>query len=144
MVAQAAARRPVGNFLSRILVAAAGLPLVLGLFWLGGWWLFALITAAGFLALHEFYWMTRPLRPLVIAGYAGLLLILFGLEFGGSPGGALGRPSGRGCVTETASRERRVRGNAVLCRARPRGAASGLIGRARIPRRRIGDVLPAE
>jgi phosphatidate cytidylyltransferase len=83
MVAQAAARRPVGNFLSRILVSAAGLPLVLGLVWLGGWWLFALIAAAGFLALHEFYWMTRPLRPLVIAGYAGLLLILFGLELGG-------------------------------------------------------------
>jgi phosphatidate cytidylyltransferase len=83
MVAQAAARRPVTSFLSRILVAAVGLPLVLGLVWLGGWWLFALVAAAGFLALHEFYFMTRPLRPLVIAGYAGLLLILFGLELGG-------------------------------------------------------------
>jgi phosphatidate cytidylyltransferase len=83
MVAQAAARRPVTNFLSRILVAAVGLPLVLGLVWLGGWWLFVLVAVAGFVALHEFYVMTRPLRPLVIAGYAGLLMILFGLELGG-------------------------------------------------------------
>ena len=83
MVAQAAARRPVTNFLSRILVAVVGLPLVLGLVWLGGWWLFVLVAAAGFIALHEFYFMTRPLRPLVIAGYAGLLLILFGMELGG-------------------------------------------------------------
>src|SRR5207248_705307 len=74
MVAQAAARRPVGNFVSRVLVAAAGLPLVLGLVWLGGWWLFVLVLTAGLVALHEFYWMTRPLRPVVIAGYAGLAL----------------------------------------------------------------------
>jgi phosphatidate cytidylyltransferase len=90
MVAQAAARRPVGNLVSRVLVAAAGLPLVFGLVWLGGWWLFALIAIGGLAALHEFYSMTRPLRPLVIAGYAGLLLILFGLKLGGLEWGAGG------------------------------------------------------
>ncbi len=78
------------NFLSRILVAAAGLPLVLGLVWLGGWWLFALAAVAGLVALHEFYSMTRPLRPLVIAGYTGLLGILLGIRLGGIVWGAGG------------------------------------------------------
>ncbi len=90
MVAQAAARRPVGNFLSRVLVAVAGLPLVLWLVWLGGWWLFVLVLTAGLIALHEFYWMTRPLRPVVIAGYAGLALILLGIQLGGLQWGAGG------------------------------------------------------
>ena len=51
---------------------AVGLPLVLGMVWLGGWWLFVLAAWSGSLALHEFYAMTRSLRPLVIAGYLGL------------------------------------------------------------------------
>ena len=50
-----------------------GLPLVLGLVWLGHWWLFALVLVAGVVALHEFYAMTRPLRPIGIAGHAGLV-----------------------------------------------------------------------
>ena len=37
----------------------SGCPLVLGLLWLGGWWLFVLAVVAGVLALHEFYAMTR-------------------------------------------------------------------------------------
>ena len=49
--------------LGRAAVAAVGLPLVLGFVWLGGWWLFVLALVAGALALHEFYAMTRPLRP---------------------------------------------------------------------------------
>jgi phosphatidate cytidylyltransferase len=70
-------------FASRILVAAIGLPLVLGLVWLGGWWLFVLLAVGGLVALHEFYAMTRALRPVAIAGFAGLLAILFGLQLGG-------------------------------------------------------------
>jgi phosphatidate cytidylyltransferase len=73
----------VGAFWSRIFVAAVGLPLVLGLVYLGGWWLFALVAAGGLVALHELYAMTRALRPVTIAGFAGLLLILFGLKLGG-------------------------------------------------------------
>jgi phosphatidate cytidylyltransferase len=73
----------LSGFASRILVAAAGLPLVLGLVWLGGWWLFVLVAAGGLLGLHEFYAMTRALRPVAIAGFAGLLAILFGLKLGG-------------------------------------------------------------
>jgi phosphatidate cytidylyltransferase len=73
----------VPAFWSRILVSAIGLPPVLGLVYLGGWWLFGLIAVAGLLALHEFYAMTRALRPVAIAGFAGLFLILCGLKLGG-------------------------------------------------------------
>ena len=71
------------SLVSRLLVAAAGLPIVLGAIWLGGWWLFALLAAGGLVALHEFYVITRPLRPLVPAGYAGLVLTLAGAQTGG-------------------------------------------------------------
>jgi phosphatidate cytidylyltransferase len=57
---------------------------VLGLVWLGGWWLWALGAVAGLIALHEFYGMARTLRPLVPAGYAGLLLLLLGAQIGGT------------------------------------------------------------
>jgi phosphatidate cytidylyltransferase len=71
-------------FISRTLVAAIGLPVVLGLVWLGGWWLWLLAAAAGLVALHEFYVMARPLRPLVLAGYTGMLLTLLGAQLGGT------------------------------------------------------------
>jgi phosphatidate cytidylyltransferase len=70
-------------FWSRILVAVIGLPAVLGLVWLGGWWLWALAVAGGLIALHEFYAMARPLRPLVPAGYTGFVLTLLGAQLGG-------------------------------------------------------------
>jgi phosphatidate cytidylyltransferase len=70
--------------LSRILVAVAGLPVVLGFVWLGGWWLFTLVAFAAALALHELYSVTHSLRPLVLAGYVGALLALAGAEAGGS------------------------------------------------------------
>jgi phosphatidate cytidylyltransferase len=73
----------VSPFLSRILVAAALLPLVLGLVWLGGWWLFGLAAVGGLLALHELYGIARALRPIVLAGYVGLVLMLLGAELGG-------------------------------------------------------------
>ena len=70
-------------FVSRIMVAAVGLPLALGVVWLGGWWLCLLAIAAGLIALHELYVMARPLRPLALAGYAGLALTLLGVQLGG-------------------------------------------------------------
>ena len=82
--------RGVSNLASRLLVVAIGLPLVLGLVWVGGWWLFVLASAIGLLALHEYYAMTRPLRPIVIAGYLGLVLTLLAFQAGGFawiPGG---------------------------------------------------------
>ena len=72
-------------FWSRIVVALVLLPAVLGLVWLGGWWLFGVAVAAGLLALHELYTMARGLRPVVIGGYAGLVLALLGTELGGVP-----------------------------------------------------------
>jgi phosphatidate cytidylyltransferase len=70
-------------FWSRIVVAAVGLPVVLGLVWLGGWWMFGLVAVAAVLALHEFFWLTRTLRPVVIAGYVGALSSLLGALLGG-------------------------------------------------------------
>lgn len=69
--------------LSRILVAVVGLPVVLGVVWLGGWWLCVLAIVAGVIALHELYGMARPLRPLALAGYTGLALTLLGAQLGG-------------------------------------------------------------
>jgi phosphatidate cytidylyltransferase len=74
----------VTNLTSRILVGVVGLPLVLGVVWLGGWWLFALLTVAGVVGVHEFVTMARPLRPLAPAAYAGVVLALLGGRMGGA------------------------------------------------------------
>ena len=71
-------------FLSRILVAAVLLPLVLGMVWLGGWWLFGLAAVGGLLALHELCGIARALRPIVLGGYVGLVLALLGAQLGGT------------------------------------------------------------
>jgi phosphatidate cytidylyltransferase len=71
------------NFVSRLVVTAIGLPVVLGAVYLGGWWLFALVAGAALVGLHEFYSMARPLRPLVLAGYGGVAVILIGARLGG-------------------------------------------------------------
>lgn len=73
----------MSSFLSRLLVVAIGAPIVLGALWLGGWWLFALVSLGSLVALHEFYAMARPLRPLVLAGYAGAIGALVGAKLGG-------------------------------------------------------------
>ena len=70
-------------FWSRIVVAAVGLPITLGLVWLGGGWILGLAVVAGLIALHELYSVTRSLRPLRIAGYAGLVAALVGASAGG-------------------------------------------------------------
>ena len=70
--------------LSRVLVAIVLLPLVIGLVYLGDWWLFGLALVGGLIALHELYRIARELRPLVIAGYIGFVLALLGAELGGA------------------------------------------------------------
>jgi phosphatidate cytidylyltransferase len=76
----------VGNsFVSRLVVAAAALPLVLGMLYLGGWWLFALVAVAAAIALHEFWLLAHALRPLSPAGYVGGMLALVGAQLGGPP-----------------------------------------------------------
>jgi phosphatidate cytidylyltransferase len=71
------------DFVSRLVVAAVGLPLVLGMLWLGGWWLFALVAVAAFVGVHEFVTTARPLRPLAPAVYGGVILALVGARTGG-------------------------------------------------------------
>ena len=73
----------MNNLTSRLLVAAVGLPLVLGMLWLGGWWLFTLLAVASCVAVHEYVTVARPMRPLAPAVYGGVLLALFGAESGG-------------------------------------------------------------
>ena len=82
----------MSNWLSRIVVAAALLPVVLGAVYLGGWWLFALIAVAALLSLHEYWLMARSLAPLAPAGYIGAGLALVGAQLAGLSwmvGGAL-------------------------------------------------------
>jgi len=74
----------VSPFVSRIAIAAILLPIVLGIVWLGDWWLFGLVLLGGLLALHELYAMARSLRPIVLGGYAGLILTLLGAQLGGT------------------------------------------------------------
>jgi phosphatidate cytidylyltransferase len=73
----------VTGLFSRVLVALVGLPVVLGVVWLGGWWLFALVAVAALFAVHEFVTMARPLRPLAPAAYVATILALLGAQKGG-------------------------------------------------------------
>ena len=73
------------SLVSRLVVVAILLPLVIGLVYLGGWWLFGLAVAGGIVALHELYRIARELRPLVLAGYVGFALALLGVQLGGVP-----------------------------------------------------------
>jgi len=73
----------VSNWLSRVIVAIIGLPVVLGAVYLGGWWVFSLALIASLIALHEYWLLARPLAPLAPAGYIGAVLALVGAEVGG-------------------------------------------------------------
>jgi phosphatidate cytidylyltransferase len=74
----------MSQLLSRVLVTLVGVPIVLGVVYLGGWWLFGLAALAALAALHELYVMARSLRPLVLAGYVGALATLLGAHLGGA------------------------------------------------------------
>jgi phosphatidate cytidylyltransferase len=73
----------VSNWVSRLIVAIIGVPVVLGVVYLGGWWMFALAVLAAAIALHEYWLLARPLAPLAPAGYIGAVLALVGAELGG-------------------------------------------------------------
>jgi len=82
----------MSNWFSRLLVAAALIPIVLGAVHLGGWWLFALAILAATVALHEYTVLIRGLGPLALASYVGSVLALVGAEVSGVAwmlGGAL-------------------------------------------------------
>ena len=71
------------GFFSRAAIVLAGLPIVLGGAYLGGWFLFTIAAIGVLLGLHELYRLARPLRPLVLAGYGGAVASLLGAELGG-------------------------------------------------------------
>jgi len=71
------------DLLGRVLVAVPLLVAVLAAAYFDGWWLFAVAVLGALLALHELYTLIRPLRPLVLAGYAGVAAGLVGAELGG-------------------------------------------------------------
>jgi phosphatidate cytidylyltransferase len=73
----------MSQLVSRILVAVVALPPVLGLVYLGGWWLALLAVAACVLALHEVFRLFRPLRPVALAGFAGGIAAIVGARLGG-------------------------------------------------------------
>jgi len=73
----------MSNWVSRLIVAIIGVPVVLGAVYLGGWWLFSLALIAALIALHEYWLLARPLAPLAPAGYVGAVLALVGAEVGG-------------------------------------------------------------
>ena len=75
----------MSGLVSRIVVAVVALPFVLGAAYLGGWWLFALAVPAAIVGLHEYTAMIRPLRPLVLGGYVGVIAMLLGVTLGGLP-----------------------------------------------------------
>jgi phosphatidate cytidylyltransferase len=72
---------PVVN---RFLVAILGLPVVLGVVYLGGWALLALALVAALVGVHEYAALVRPLKPLVLAAYLGVAAMLVGAELGGT------------------------------------------------------------
>ena len=68
----------MSGLVSRVVVAVVALPVVLGVVYLGGWWLFGLAVVAALIALHEYASLMRKLRPLVLACYVGAVAILVG------------------------------------------------------------------
>jgi phosphatidate cytidylyltransferase len=73
----------MSSFVSRVVVAAALLPVVLGAVYLGGWWLTALVGIGALIALHEYTTMARGLGPLALASYVGTALALLGAQLSG-------------------------------------------------------------
>ena len=73
----------MSNAASRVVVGLIGLPIVLEVVYLGGWWVFGVAAAAAAIALHEYCLLARPLAPLAPAGYIGAALALVGAEVGG-------------------------------------------------------------
>lgn len=74
----------------RVAVAAAGIPLMIGAAWLGGWWLFGLVLSLSLLGFREFVRLAggRWQRPIWLWGLAGALLCLAYFKIPQLPAGA--------------------------------------------------------
>jgi phosphatidate cytidylyltransferase len=73
----------VSALLSRVLIAIPLLALTVYAVYRGGWFLAIGVAIAATLAVHEFYVMTRPFRPLIPAGMLGTILVPVAVEHGG-------------------------------------------------------------
>lgn len=64
--------------LTRVAVAAVGIPIAVAVVYAGGWWLGALVAALAALAAHEVYRMAerKPVRPLRVLGAATAALVV--------------------------------------------------------------------
>jgi phosphatidate cytidylyltransferase len=71
------------DLLGRVLVAVPLLVAVLAAAYFDGWWLVAVALVGAIVALHELYSTIRPLRPLVLAGFAGVVVGVVGAHVGG-------------------------------------------------------------
>jgi len=68
-----------GGLGSRLIVAAWGIPLLLGLTWLGGWWTAALMAGVGLVAQYEYYQLmeAQGRKPLTKTGLvAGVVITI--------------------------------------------------------------------
>lgn len=68
---------------SRVLIAIPLLVAAIYAAYVGGWVLAGGGIVVGILALHEFYAMTRQYRPLIPAGFAGLVVAIAAIHLGG-------------------------------------------------------------
>src|SRR4029077_3582405 len=81
--APAAVRRPVSGGAGRVLIAAPLAVVVIPAVGVGGWPMVILAVACGVIAMHEYGAATRSLRPLTIAGFAGVVAIIVVTHQGG-------------------------------------------------------------
>jgi phosphatidate cytidylyltransferase len=76
----------LGELLNRVVIAVPLAVAALGAAWAGGGWMLAFGLVVVVLGLHEFYGITRSLRPIPLTGHAGGLAIVavsnaYGLEW---------------------------------------------------------------
>jgi len=71
---------------ARLLVAAVGIPIGVAVVVVGGPIYAGAVALLTILGLHEFYTLTRPYRPNLLAGYLAALAGLAGAYFGGLAG----------------------------------------------------------
>lgn len=75
-----------GGLGSRLIVAGWGIPFLLGLTWLGGWWTVGLISLISLFALDEYYKLQTALgyKPARIFGLPASILLVISWSIGGS------------------------------------------------------------
>jgi phosphatidate cytidylyltransferase len=73
----------VSSLTSRVVVAVVLAPVAVYAVLVGGWVMVALALVAGITAMHEFCTITRELRPLTVAGLAGVAGIIVAIHEGG-------------------------------------------------------------